>query len=73
MVFLILSLRHIINYKVLKQLRLISGIRHCLRHIINYKVLKRNMRPLKNEVSLRHIINYKVLKLSAIVSAVNTV
>ena len=56
------SLRHIINYKVLK-LQSLSVLTHRgLRHIINYKVLKLYNPHIFYNFRLRHIINYKVLK-----------
>ena len=57
------SLRHIINYKVLKLCKFRHFKNLCLRHIINYKVLKQVGLSNGRTVSLRHIINYKVLKL----------
>ena len=57
------SLRHIINYKVLKRPLVISSLRLRLRHIINYKVLKQLRAGCLTYAGLRHIINYKVLKL----------
>ena len=56
------SLRHIINYKVLKQLPYLRTAYFCLRHIINYKVLKQVNNKMAHYHRLRHIINYKVLK-----------
>ena len=58
----VICLRHIINYKVLKQGNLQILSYHCLRHIINYKVLKQPPERLTVSQCLRHIINYKVLK-----------
>ena len=60
------SLRHIINYKVLKLGHTLTIRRFCLRHIINYKVLKPTSSKDLSEPCLRHIINYKVLKLKVI-------
>ena len=59
---MVMRLRHIINYKVLKHMG--KSLWHIcgLRHIINYKVLKPSSVSTDNKNCLRHIINYKVLK-----------
>ena len=61
-IFFVISLRHIINYKVLKLYKIGDTHMGSLRDIINYKVLKHAVEIADKKDGLRDIINYKVLK-----------